>query len=921
MRTSFDSLDFWVDEFLSNSKQIEEYIEDAMNKDRLAASKSIINILRNYLESINCVLTIKSNYKFKDASKHQTVNNESLSYIRQNRQKFLELCEMHDLIDKASSHESVLVGDYAERLMLHYIPKLIKIKTFLKTNYNLDSISNLKQFPLRLDPITTDYYQAVIQSLKKTDNFGEILETENYYILDKKEKFINGYFFYQYTLCIVNDNRVKADKVIAFSNIDIFDNYALKIRSVDRDINVLGTKTKIKIIFDCDIEIRGCEFKKLSLILKQNIKRFSYSDEYRALMNYIKNNRVSLADILRKDETQFGEFTRSLFKLKKETILKRILLSARSVLLKGNKGKNVLLYLLASMENKVLERQLPGPNDKLLQFSDLILSSKCGPFDNTPFCASLAGTPTDSDILFSTFDIRGHECELLKRELDIYSNTYRLLYCPEEVFAKDKEIDDKIEKLKRITGNYPPFCIESIINKNGDKFYFIKDNETKLIEILRKIKSYESKKTFVDYSNFIDFEIKRNQIIIEDNIKENAIRQMFENRSVFAVYGPAGTGKSYLCKLLLNLLKNYNVLFVSSTHASLENLKRKIGPNYGRFETVDKVASCANDFYKKFNFLIIDECSTVSNSNMFSILNHTDPDLMLLIGDTYQIESIDFGNWFNLLSRFLKPESFTSLNNCFRTHQDVLLNLWNKVRLIESDIHEYLKNYQISKPLDSTFFNIPYKDNSITLCLNYGGVFGINNLNYLMQSKNDGKFIKFRQHIYKVGDPVLFNGIGSFGEIFYNNLKGKIIDVVEDNEKVTFDILLYDNLIIPRNTGIRNIKYIDGKTKVTFDVYKVKPSDLEDDFIASKVVPFNIAYATSIHKAQGLEYDEVRILISDEIEDIVTHNIFYTAITRAVKDLDIYWSPQCEQKIIDSFAVKSFLNDEKIIKNKYIDLR
>lgn len=40
------------------------------------------------------------------------------------------------------------------------------------------------------------------------------------------------------------------------------------------------------------------------------------------------------------------------------------------------------------------------------------------------------------------------------------------------------------------------------------------------------------------------------------------------------------------------------------------------------------------------------------------------------------------------------------------------------------------------------------------------------------------------------------------------------------------------------------------------------------------IVPFQIAYAVSIHKAQGLEYDSVKIVITDEVEELVTHNIF-----------------------------------------------
>lgn len=63
------------------------------------------------------------------------------------------------------------------------------------------------------------------------------------------------------------------------------------------------------------------------------------------------------------------------------------------------------------------------------------------------------------------------------------------------------------------------------------------------------------------------------------------------------------------------------------------------------------------------------------------------------------------------------------------------------------------------------------------------------------------------------------------------------------------------------------------------------------------VVPFQVAYAVSIHKAQGLEYRSVKIVITNETEERITHNIFYTAITRAKENLKIYWSPETEKKV------------------------
>ena len=63
-----------------------------------------------------------------------------------------------------------------------------------------------------------------------------------------------------------------------------------------------------------------------------------------------------------------------------------------------------------------------------------------------------------------------------------------------------------------------------------------------------------------------------------------------------------------------------------------------------------------------------------------------------------------------------------------------------------------------------------------------------------------------------------------------------------------------------------------------------------------------MAYAVGIHKAQGLEYDTVKVVITSANEDDITHNIFYTAITRARQQLRIYWSPETQQAVISGLT-------------------
>lgn len=73
----------------------------------------------------------------------------------------------------------------------------------------------------------------------------------------------------------------------------------------------------------------------------------------------------------------------------------------------------------------------------------------------------------------------------------------------------------------------------------------------------------------------------------------------------------------------------------------------------------------------------------------------------------------------------------------------------------------------------------------------------------------------------------------------------------------------------------------------------------------------------SIHKAQGLEYDSVKVVITNEIEEMISHNIFYTAITRAKEKLKIYWSPETENRILKNMKEQFNDKDYKLFKEKF----
>jgi ATP-dependent exoDNAse (exonuclease V) alpha subunit len=110
------------------------------------------------------------------------------------------------------------------------------------------------------------------------------------------------------------------------------------------------------------------------------------------------------------------------------------------------------------------------------------------------------------------------------------------------------------------------------------------------------------------------------------------------------------------------------------------------------------------------------------------------------------------------------------------------------------------------------------------------------------------------------------------------------------------------------------LEWLGGST-VRFSVYEVDSSDDDDDAL-NTTVPFQVAYAVSIHKAQGLEYDSVKIVITDANEEDITHSIFYTAITRARKDLRIFWTPETQQAVLQRLGSTANSKDVALLTSR-----
>lgn len=195
------------------------------------------------------------------------------------------------------------------------------------------------------------------------------------------------------------------------------------------------------------------------------------------------------------------------------------------------------------------------------------------------------------------------------------------------------------------------------------------------------------------------------------------------------------------------------------------------------------------------------------------------------------------------------------------------------------------------------------EDDEVVLCLNYDGKFGLNNMNQYFQNANtQSKAYSWEEWTYKIGDRIIFTNTKR-SAMLYNNLKGTILDIEYGEKKIIFTIEVKIQLSKDQCEE-ETFEYIEATKSGT--IIKLEIISWDDDLSEADkiktVIPFQLAYAVSIHKAQGLEYKSVKIVIPSSNAERITHSIFYTAITRAKERLKIFWSAETMKKVIESFT-------------------
>jgi len=855
-----------------------------LRDNRELLSQNVLAQVRNLVEGVAVLFyrnSLGAEFSYPEI-------NPALQHISGNgRLNFV--CRFHKLLQKVTSHYT-FDGDASERLMLKYYEYLYRIRAAVYQNYSLQLIPNLESFPVDLDPSLCEYHEkitSIIEYSRVTNYVGD--RKDRYYIQKNRPFIFNGRIYYEVTFCRAVNKVSKFDRIIAFTDLEISDKYAVNLTLRRDQIEVLGQVMPITQILAWEVSIRSCELKNFARLLGYSVTGSTSSQEYRYLMSFLTQSYRNLNDLMCMSDQNYQQVRQGALVTNNVSQIFVFLDRARQIIKASLPGGNILRYLLLRMNNQLLKSQYNPDGCELL--SNLKFSFSSIPFDKMPFCTSLPKHNPRFWDLSDCIDMVGRQHELLARRVRNNVERHGILYTPIGDLSEFGDVEALISDFNnRVYKKHKE--IRRLVSDKGH--VFINGYEEDTFSIIERLKAFSSSGVS-GYAQAVTRWIGELAHSIDDTAKYQALTQLFSDSKVALIYGAAGTGKSTMVDHIAHYFSDKRKLFLAHTNPAKDNLMRKVTAQNSEFRTISsEIHSCHNPFLPDYDLLVIDECSTVSNSDFLKVLEKNAAKLIVLVGDVYQIESIQFGNWFEVIRSFIPSSSIFELTTPFRTQNRSLLDFWHKVRNIDDDLTEVMVRYRYSSILDSSIFQSQGND-EIILCLNYDGLYGINNINRFLQSSNPNPAINWGDSTYKVGDPVLFYESERFKPVIYNNLKGRIIRIERFVGYIQFDIEL-DRPLTELDVAGNELEWIEGST-VRFKVFEVKNSDDDDDSL-NITIPFQVAYAVSIHKAQGLEYNSVKVVITDANEDDISHSIFYTAITRARESLKIFWTPETQQKVI-----------------------
>lgn len=355
-------------------------------------------------------------------------------------------------------------------------------------------------------------------------------------------------------------------------------------------------------------------------------------------------------------------------------------------------------------------------------------------------------------------------------------------------------------------------------------------------------------------------------------------------KKILIITGGPGTGKTTIMKGITELYRTINKLSYEQLQEKIALLaptgraaKRMSESTLLRASTIHRFLKWqketnkfqVNEYNKsRVEFVIIDEGSMIDTYLMASLLKGISANCkIILVGDDHQLPSVGPGQVLHDLieSNCLQKVELTELyrqgkdSNILTLAYDIrqgevneeVFNIGDDLTFIKATSSQVVENVL---EITDTYQDLSYKEFQI-LCPMYKTIAGIDEINRHVQNKVNPKS-KNKKEI-------------QYGDVIFR-----------ENDKVLQLTNMPDENVYNGDIGIIKEIKISPKKEIIIDfdnnIVKYTPSNFNN---------FRLAYAISIHKAQGSEFDVVIIPIVRNYNKMLYRKLIYTGITRSKKKL------------------------------------
>lgn len=467
-------------------------------------------------------------------------------------------------------------------------------------------------------------------------------------------------------------------------------------------------------------------------------------------------------------------------------------------------------------------------------------------------------------------------------------------YLPQETLISDTvkllqlEIEKYNERIGEILAELEITGKIIIVERDGGrrvmfyKYYAYERNiALRLVGLMAAAKpfSIDMDREFKEYERIYNIALHENQ--------KSAITSAIDN-AVTVITGGPGTGKTTIIKCIITILKamGLKVMLCAPTGRASKRLSESTGENAKTIHRTLDLDFKNGKGHFTYNadtkldadVVIVDEVS-MCDEYVFSALISAIPNgaRFIMVGDKDQLPSVGIGNVLAdiIVSRVIPISYLTHIyrqsgesliiENAHRINKGIMPQLRNQdsdFLFNVADTPQAVMNQCVSLVTDRIpkFLNVKPSDIQV-LCPLKRGVAGANNLNIELQKavnppKSDKGELTLGDSVFRMGDKVIhtinnydmeWSKDGDIGSGIYNGDIGYITFADKDGLSVLFE---------------------DGR---------------EADYTREDARELLLAYAISVHKAQGSEFDVVLIALSAGAPTILTRNLLYTAVTRAKK--------------------------------------